>query len=112
MIGLRISGRVTECAASYHPPTGDSVLVVLLEDGKSDRPYYAEINYGQGAAASIAAHAAANGLHKGMPIVLEGDGLKDLRWHRQWVRRVLHCKHLDLEVQPARHEPTVAADAA
>lgn len=111
-MSLRIAGRVIERAASHHPPTGSSVLTVLVEDGRSDKPYLAEICYGQGGSASIAAHAAANRLSKGTPVVLEGDGLKDCRWHQQWVRKVVHCRPIEVDVQPARHEPATAADAA
>lgn len=113
MKGLCIPGRVAE-PASYglRMPGAHYVLQVLVADDLSDKPYLAERDFGEGAAASIAAESAARHLRRGTPVVIHGHGLKDVRHRQSWVRRVIGCDLIEIPTQPTRTEAVPAADAA
>jgi len=110
---MRIPGHVLEHATSgLHIASGDYLVHVLITDELSDRPYLAVRNMGTGPAASIAAERAANQLRAGVPVLVHCRGLKDYRFHQQWVRRAIDCDLIEHHAAIPHHTPAAERNQA
>lgn len=78
---LRIQGTLLRDAISFlDRKSGQYVVRVLVDQQCCEWPYLADIPYGTGAAASIAAGSARNHMRRGLEVVVHGrDGLKPRR---------------------------------
>ena len=105
---IRIDGHLAERAAALRYGCGQYVVRLMLTQTHGER-ILVEWPFGQGAAADIAAHAAAQAMTKGMPLHVEGDHLLITRHQGAPVLKLAGAVTVVRPIPQPFHEAAAAA---